>query len=118
VADAPSPIENARQAWETGQRSLTEGLAQAQDFWNGVARSWGEALGLWVGQPPWAQRRESTTALREVHEAALGLAQAWLRLPLALTGPAVILDFQRALLRLAEANARLYLPPTPADGRR
>jgi hypothetical protein len=104
-------------AWESGGRSLAEGWAQAQDFWSGVARSWGEAVGLWVGQPPWAQRRESVTPLREVHEAAVAVVQAWLRLPLALTGPAVILDFQRALLRLAEANARLYLPPRPPDGR-
>ena len=107
LADVPRPIESVRDAWESGGRSLSDALVQAQEFWNSVARSWGESLGLWLGQPPLAQRQDSTAALRELQEAALGLAQAWFRLPLVLTGPAAAIDFQRALLRLIEANARL-----------
>jgi hypothetical protein len=118
VADVPRPIESARDAWETGARSLSEGLAQVQEFWNSVARSWGESLGLWIGQPPWAQRREGAEAVRELHEAAVAAFQAWLRLPLALASPTLALEYQRALLRLLAANARLYVPAPPLDARR
>ena len=79
-AGVPWPIDSSREAWESGARSLAEGFAQAQEFWNAVARSWGEAVGLWVNQPPWGPRRDSAAALREWQEATLGLAQAWLRL--------------------------------------
>ena len=46
---AQEPVDAIRESWESGQRSVSEAWLQAQDFWNSVARNWGEAVGLWYG---------------------------------------------------------------------
>jgi hypothetical protein len=121
----PQPIEAVRDTWESGQRSVSEAWLQAQDVWSSVARSWGESLGLWLGAPSGGHLGEGTAALRELQEAALAGAQAWMRLPLAWTGTGLS-EFQQAIVRLMNARARahqvwlqsLARPMRPLDGRR
>ena len=103
---ANDPMRAGAQMWETGYQSLFEGWRQAQEFWNGVARSWGGATGAWMGQ---ANRSdEGMDVIRELQEAAFGVAQAWMRLPMTLMGGAQPNELQDAITRLTQAQGRAY----------
>jgi hypothetical protein len=100
-------VRAGSQLFEAGYQSLFDGWRQAQEFWNGVARSWGGAAGAWMGQnnQPMSQ---SMDVLRELNEAALSVAQAWMRLPLVLMGGAQPGELQDATTRLTQAQGRAY----------
>lgn len=100
------PMRAGAQMWEQGYQNLFEGWKQAQEFWNGMARSWGGMAGQWVN--PAADNEAGMDVLRELQEAAFGVAQAWLRLPLTLTGGASPTEIQEAIGRLTEAQGRAY----------
>jgi hypothetical protein len=104
--DLPDPLESMRKTWEAGQQSLAESWAQTQDFWNSVARNWGEAAGAWLRQPPGGQPQETSAVLRELSEATFAAGEAWLRLPLLLVGGVTIAQLQKTASRLTEAHAR------------
>lgn len=100
------------QMWEAGYQALFEGWRQAQDFWNNAARSWGETAGSWFGQFPSGPRSglagEGMDLYRELNEASLSVAMAWMRLPLAMVGAADRKELQDAVSRLAETQGRAY----------
>jgi hypothetical protein len=100
------------QMWEAGQQALFEGWRQAQDFWNNAARSWGETAGSWFGQFPSGARSglagEGMEIYRELNEASLSVAMAWMRLPLAMIGATDRRELQDAVSRLAETQGRAY----------
>lgn len=102
----PDPVRAGSQMFEAGYQQLFEGWRQAQDFWNGVARSWGGTTGAWM--QPGAGNQESMDVLRELNEAALAVAQAWMRLPMALLGGAQPNELQDATSRLTQAQGRAY----------
>src|SRR5437762_3159043 len=85
---AAEPMAAGVQMWEAGYRSLLDGWQQAQEFWGSMARSWGEVAGAWMGQAQSPRMEEGMTVMRELQEAAFAVAQAWMRLPLSLTGAA------------------------------
>jgi hypothetical protein len=95
------------QLFEAGYQSLFDGWRQAQEFWNGVARTWGGAAGGMLGQnaQPMGQNMD---VLRELNEAALSVAQAWMRLPMVLMGGAQPNELQEATTRLTQAQGRAY----------
>jgi hypothetical protein len=106
---APSdPLEPMRKTWEAGQQSLAESWAQTQDFWNSIARNWGEAAGAWLRQPPGRQPQETAAVLRELSDATLAAGEAWLRLPFLLVGGVTLADLQKTASRLTEAQARAF----------
>ncbi|HEX5939813.1 MAG TPA: hypothetical protein VFZ12_05600 [Dehalococcoidia bacterium] len=100
------------QVWEAGYQALFEGWRQAQDFWNNAARSWGETAGSWFGQFPSSTRSglagEGMEVYRELNEASLSVAMAWMRLPLAMVGATDRRELQEAVSRLAETQGRAY----------
>ena len=100
------PGRAGSQLFETGYQQLFEGWRQAQEFWNGVARSWGGATGAWMQQGTGSQ--ESMDVLRELNEAAFAVAQAWMRLPMAMFGGAQPNELQEATSRLTQAQGRAY----------
>jgi hypothetical protein len=108
-ARGPSPQEIA-QMWEAGARSLAEGWRQAQEFWNNAARTWGELAATWMRQapPPAPPTAEVMATWRELQEAAFGVAEAWMRLPMLFAGGAPPTDLQEAVTRLALAQGRAY----------
>jgi len=89
-----------------GYQALTEGWKQAQDFWNGVARTWGGATGAWMNQNN--RSDEGMEVMRELNEAAFAVAQAWMRLPMAMMGGGQPNDLQEATTRLTQAQGRAY----------
>jgi hypothetical protein len=106
----PSPQQIA-QMWEAGAKSLAEGWRQAQEFWNNAGRSWGELASAWMRQFPQAGQGlspEAATAWRELQEAAFAVAQAWMRLPMALAAGAQPSELQEAVTRLTQAQGRAY----------
>lgn len=111
---APDPMQAGTQMWQAGYQSLMEGWRQAQEFWNSAARGWGEMAGTWMGQMPRAvggdegATRDSMAVMRELQEAAFGVAQAWMRLPLIFVGGARPEELQDAVVRLTEAQGRAY----------
>lgn len=108
-ASGRDPTRPGMQMWESGYQSLFEGWKQTQDFWNGMARSWGEVSGAWMQQ--WnrgAEANQGTELLRELQEAAFEVAQSWLRLPMALAGGASPDELQAAITRLTQAQGRAY----------
>jgi hypothetical protein len=96
------------QMWEAGYQALAEGWRQSQEFWNGVARSWGEAAGVWLGQLQGGRPQESVAMLRELQEAAFAVGQAWMRLPMILASGAQPMELQQAITRLTDAQGRAY----------
>ena len=108
---AQDPAQTGAQMWESGYQSLMDGWRQAQEFWNSAAQSWGEAAGAWMGQlnrMGGGVPAGGMEVLRELNEAAFGVAQAWMRLPLTLVGGAQPAELQEAAARLAEAQGRAY----------
>jgi hypothetical protein len=103
---AQDPMQAGAQMWEAGYQQLMEGWKQAQEFWNGVARSWGGATAPWM--QPAAASGESMDVIRELNEAAFAVAQAWMRMPLALMGGAGAVELQDATTRLTQAQGRAY----------
>lgn len=97
---------SSSQLFEAGYQQLFEGWKQAQEFWNTMARSWGGATGAWMQQS--AGSDESMDVLRELNEAAFAVAQAWMRMPLALVGGAGPSELQDAVTRLTQAQGRAY----------
>src|SRR4030095_6187243 len=98
--------QTGAQLGETGYQSLFEGWHQAQEFWNNAARSWGEATGTWLGR---LNRSGTNRAIvRELQEATLAVAQAWMRLPLVLTGGAPRGELQNAIAQLTKTQGRAY----------
>ncbi len=105
------PMRAGAQMWEAGYRSLMDGWRQAQEFWSSSARGMGEMTGTWMGQVNRAgdaSTNDSMAVLRELQEAALSVAQAWMRLPLTLAGGADPSEMQEAAKRLAEVQGRAY----------
>ncbi len=116
---APDPMQAGAQMWEAGYRALLDGWQQAQEYWTGVARSFGEMTGAMAGQwpvlpglPP-----ENAAVLRELQEATLAVSQAWLRLPVALMTGAQPSELQDAITRLTEAQGRAFQMWTEAISR-
>jgi len=91
---------------QAGYQSLMDGWKQTQDFWSNVARSFGGASNPWINQA--TSSEDSVKVVRELQEAALSVAQAWMRLPLALSGGASANELQEAASRLTEAQSRAY----------
>lgn len=109
--EATDAMRAGAQMWEAGYRSLMEGWRQSQEFWSNMARGMGQAGEAWMGQMNRAGQgasRESMDVLRELQEAALAVAQAWMRLPLALMGGAQPGELQDAFSRLAQAQGHAY----------
>ena len=105
------PMQAGAQIWESGYESLLEGQRQAQEFWNSMARTWGETAGAWMGQlgqSDSGMMGESAAVLRELQEAAFSAAMAWMRLPLTLVGGAPPDELQETVTRLTEAQGRAY----------
>jgi hypothetical protein len=105
------PSAQITQMWEASYRSLSEGMRQAQEFWNNAARSWGGVTGAWMNQfarPGQGISNESMAVLRELQEASFAVGQAWMRLPLVLAGGAQPKDLQEAVTRLTQAQGRAY----------
>ena len=105
-AGGSDPTEPGAQLFQASYQQLFEGWRQAQEFWNGVARSWGGATGAWFQQSN--ATNESMQVLRELNEAALAVAQAWMRLPMVLMGGAQPTELQEATSRLTDAQGRAY----------
>ena len=103
---APDPVRAGNQLFEAGYQQLFDGWRQAQEFWNGVARSWGGMAGGWM--QPGGVSQESMDVLRELNEATFAVAQAWMRLPMALFGGAQPGELQEATSRLTQAQGRAY----------
>lgn len=99
-------VRAAAQIWEASYQAFFEGQRQAQEFWNNMARSWGEVTGAWVGQ--FTRSGESAEVLRELQEATFAVAQAWMRLPLLLTGGTQPGELQEAVTRLTQAQGRAF----------
>jgi len=112
--DRSDPARAGTELWETGYRSLMDGWRQAQEFWTGAARGQGGATNAWMGQANRAMSgvtglsEESMTLLRELQEATLAVAQAWMRLPLTLVGASPPGDLQDAITKLTETQGRAY----------
>lgn len=102
------PMSAGTQLFEAGYQSLFEGWRQAQEFWNSVAQSWGGAAGAWMGQVNTGASSENMAILRELQEASLAVAQAWMRLPFTLMSGAGQAELQEATTRLTEAQGRAY----------
>jgi len=105
------PSAQFSQMWESGYKSLAEGMRQAQEFWSNAARSWGELTGAWLGQlgrPAPGLSNETAAVVRELQEAAFAVGQAWMRLPLVLASGAQPKDLQEAINRLTQAQGRAY----------
>jgi hypothetical protein len=100
------PMRAGSQLFEAGYQQLFEGWKQAQEFWNGMARTWGGAAGAWMQQG--AGSNESMEVLRELNESALAVAQAWMRMPMAMMGGANPTELQEAITRLTQAQGRAY----------
>lgn len=98
--------QTGAQIWETGYQSLFEGWHQAQEFWNNAARSWGEGTGAWLEQ--FSRPGANLEVVRELQEATIAVAQAWMRLPLVLTGGARLEDLQNAVTQLTKTQGRAY----------
>jgi hypothetical protein len=99
-------MQAGAQMWEASYQALFEGWRQAQEFWNNMARSWGEVTGAWLGQS--TRSRESVEVLHELQEGAFAVAQAWMRLPLLLVGGAQPEELQDAVAQLTQAQGRAY----------
>lgn len=99
------------QIWDAAYSSLLDGQRQAQEFWSNAARSWGEMAGSWFGGRPEAERNrldEGINVLRELNEATMAVAMAWMRLPLILAGNADRSELQDAISRLTSAQGRAF----------
>jgi hypothetical protein len=107
-AGGADPMRAGTQGFEAGYQSLFEGWRQAQEFWNSVAQSWGSAAGAWMGQMNTGASAETMAVLRELQEASLAVAQAWMRLPFTLMSGAGPAELQEATTRLTEAQGRAY----------
>jgi hypothetical protein len=105
------PAAQFSQVWESGYKSLADGMRQAQEFWSNAARSWGELSGAWLGQlsrgAPGVSA-ETNTILRELQEASFAVGQAWMRLPMVLATGAPPKELQEAITRLTQAQGRAY----------
>ena len=102
------PMRAGTQMFEAGYQSLFDGWRQAQEFWSGVARSWGVAAGMPMTQATTGAAAENTAVLRELQEASLAVAQAWMRLPFTVMTGAGPTELQEAATRLTEAQGRAY----------
>ena len=100
------PMRAGSQLFEAGYQSLFQGWQQAQEFWIGVARTWTGGAGPWMG--PAAPSEEGMKVLRELQEASLAVAQAWMRLPMSLMGGASATELQEATAKLTQAQGRAY----------
>jgi hypothetical protein len=100
------PMRAGSQLFEAGYQSLADGWKQAQEFWSGVARTWTGAAGPWMGAA--APSEEGMKVLRELQEASLAVAQAWMRLPMTLMGGAQPNELQEATAKLTQAQGRAY----------
>ena len=106
-AGAPDPMQAGNQMFQAGYQQLLDGWKQAQEFWNGVARTWTGTTTMWMQQGPGST--ESMDVLRELNESAFAVAQAWMRMPLAMmTGAANPSELQDAVTRLTQAQGRAY----------
>lgn len=106
-AGTPDPMQAGSQMFQAGYQQLLDGWKQTQEFWNGVARTWSGTTNLWTQQGPGSQ--ESMDVLRELNESAFAVAQAWMRMPLAMmTGAANPSELQDAVTRLTQAQGRAY----------
>jgi hypothetical protein len=104
----PNPGLPGAELWEAGARALADGWRQSQDFWNSVARNWGEATGNWLGQFQTGRTEQGDALFRELQEAAFAVGQAWMRLPLVLASGARPTELEQAIQRLGEAQGRAY----------
>jgi len=102
----PNPTRAGAQPWEAGRQALFAGQRQTQEFWNSMARSWGQVTGAWLGQ--FSRSSKSIEVLRDWQEAAFATTQAWMRLPLVLVGGAQPGELQNAVTRLTQAQGRAY----------
>ena len=106
------PLPAGTEMWEAGYQSLLEGWRQAQEFWNSTARSYGAVTAAWLDQAmrpaPDDTSVESLNALRQFQEAAVSVAQAWMRLPMTMVAGEAPDDVQDAVARLTEAQSRAY----------
>jgi hypothetical protein len=106
-AGAPDPMQAGNQMFQAGYQQLLDGWKQAQEFWNGVARTWTGTTNMWMPQGPGST--ESMDVLRELNESAFAVAQAWMRMPLAMmNGAANPSELQDAVTRLTQAQGRAY----------
>jgi len=103
--DSPSTRTGA-QLGGSEYQTLLQGWHQAQEFWNHAARSWGEATGTWLGL--FNRSGANREIIRELQEATLAVAQAWMRLPLVFTGGARRDELQTATMQLTKAQGRAY----------
>jgi len=107
-SSASDPMRMNAQMWESGYQAMADGMRQAQEFWNGVARSWGGATGAMLNQPSGVGGGEAMDVLRELQESAFNVGQAWMRLPMSFLSGARPEDLQEAVTRLAEAQGRAF----------
>ncbi|MGD9895261.1 MAG: hypothetical protein AB7R89_32825 [Dehalococcoidia bacterium] len=106
-AGGPDPMRTGNQMFEAGYQQLLDGWKQAQEFWNGVARTWSGTANPWM--QPGAGSAESMNVLRELNESAFAVAQAWMRMPLAMiSGASNPSELQDAVTRLTQAQGRAY----------
>jgi hypothetical protein len=104
----PNPGPPGADLWEAGARALADGFRQSQEFWNGVARNWGEATSAWMGQFQTGRTEQSDALFRELQEAAFAVGQAWMRLPMVLASGGRPTELEQAIQRLGEAQGRAY----------
>ena len=104
--DKTSHTTDPNQMWQAGYDSLLAGWQQAQSFWTDAAQNWGEMASQWLGQSDLSN--DTTTVLRELQEASFAVSQAWMRLPLLLSGGAKPDELQEAFTRLTQAQGRAY----------
>jgi hypothetical protein len=106
-AGGPDPMRAGNQMFEAGYQQLLDGWKQAQEFWNGVARTWTGTTNMWTQQG--SASTESMDVLRELNESAFAVAQAWMRMPLAMmSGATNPSELQDAITRLTQAQGRAY----------
>lgn len=105
------PGPRGTEMWDAAYRSLLEGQRQAQEYWSNAARSWGEMAGsLFSARSGENSGRieEGLDLLRELNEATMAVAMAWMRLPLILVGNADRSELQDAVSRLTQAQGRAF----------
>ena len=108
----PNPTRVSTQPWEAGRQALFAGQRQTQEFWNSMARSWGQVTGAWLGQ--FSRSSKSIEVLREWQEA--GVWQRLHELLLARLNEADRIDWSRAAIDSSHVRA-FGGAPRPARAR-
>lgn len=88
--------------WGTGNQPFLEGLQATQEFWKTGMANWGKLAEQWWNQAATTDNTE--TVREELQAASQAVAQAWMRLPLLLSGQAKPEELQHAFTQLMQAQ--------------